>query len=132
MKNGAFLHRAIVHDNVFIGPQTNLRACVIGKNTDIMRGARVEEGAIIGDECVIGEEAIVSAGIKIYPFKTVEAGAVVNANVIFESRGQRTPVRTARRVAASSTSRSPLSWSVRLAGAWATTLQQGLDRHHVA
>ena len=90
VKNGAFLHRAIVHDNVFIGPQTNLRACVIGKNTDIMRAARIEEGAIIGDECVIGEEALVSADIKIYPFKTVEAGAVVNANVVFESRGQRT------------------------------------------
>ena len=65
---------------MFVGPQTNLRGCVIGKNTDIMRGARVEEGAVIGDECVIEEEAIVSAGVKVYPFKNVEAGAVVNAD----------------------------------------------------
>ena len=40
VKTGAFLHRAVVHDNVFVGPQTNLRGCVIGKNTDVMRGAR--------------------------------------------------------------------------------------------
>src|SRR5687768_14247032 len=33
VKSGAFLHRAVVHDNVFLGPQSNLRACVVGKNT---------------------------------------------------------------------------------------------------
>jgi mannose-1-phosphate guanylyltransferase/phosphomannomutase len=124
VKNGAFLHRAIVHDNVFIGPQTNLRACVIGKNTDVMRGARVEEGAIIGDECVIGEEALVSADIKIYPFKTVEAGAVVNANVIFESRGQRT-LFGPRGVSGIVNVEINPELVVRLGGAWATTLRKG-------
>jgi mannose-1-phosphate guanylyltransferase/phosphomannomutase len=124
VKNGAFLHRAIVHDNVFIGPHTNLRACVIGKNTDIMRAARIEEGAIIGDECVIGEEALVSADIKIYPFKTVEAGAVVNANVIFESRGQRT-LFGPRGVSGIVNVEITPELVVRLAGAWATTLRKG-------
>jgi mannose-1-phosphate guanylyltransferase / phosphomannomutase len=124
VKNGAFLHRAIVHDNVFIGPQTNLRACVIGKNTDIMRAARVEEGAIIGDECVIGEEALVSAGIKIYPFKTVEAGAVVNTNVVFESRGQRT-LFGPRGVSGIVNVEITPELVVRLGGAWATTLRKG-------
>jgi mannose-1-phosphate guanylyltransferase/phosphomannomutase len=124
VKNGAFLHRAIVHDNVFIGPQTNLRACVIGKNTDIMRAARIEEGAIIGDECVIGEEALVSAGIKIYPFKTVEAGAVVNANVVFESRGQRT-LFGPRGVSGIVNVEITPELVVRLGGAWATTLRKG-------
>jgi mannose-1-phosphate guanylyltransferase/phosphomannomutase len=124
VKNGAFLHRAVVHDNVFIGPQTNLRACVIGKNTDIMRGARIEEGAIIGDECVIGEEALVSADIKIYPFKTVEAGAVVNANVIFESRGQRS-LFGPRGVSGIVNVEITPELVVRLGGAWATTLRKG-------
>ena len=50
VKGGAFLDRAVVHDNVFIGPQANLRGCVIGKNSDIMRAARIEEGAVVGDE----------------------------------------------------------------------------------
>jgi mannose-1-phosphate guanylyltransferase / phosphomannomutase len=124
VKNGAFLHRAIVHDNVFIGPQTNLRACVIGKNTDVMRAARVEEGAIIGDECVIGEEALISADIKIYPFKTVEAGAVVNANVVFESRGQRT-LFGPRGVSGIVNVEITPELVVRLGGAWATTLRKG-------
>jgi mannose-1-phosphate guanylyltransferase/phosphomannomutase len=44
VKGGAVLERAVVHDNVFVGPQVGLRGCVIGKNTDVMRAARIEEG----------------------------------------------------------------------------------------
>jgi mannose-1-phosphate guanylyltransferase / phosphomannomutase len=57
VKEGAALERAVVHDNAFIGSQVSLRGCVVGKNTDVMRGA------------------------------LLEAGAVVNTSVIWESRG---------------------------------------------
>ena len=123
-KSGAFLHRAVVHDNVFIGPQTNLRACVVGKNTDIMRGARIEEGVVVGDECVIGEEAIVTTGVRIYPFKTIEAGAVVSSDVIFESRGQRT-LFGPRGVSGIVNVEITPELAVRLASAWASTLKKG-------
>ena len=56
---------------------------MVGKNTDVMRLARIEEGAVVGDECVIEPEAYLSAGVKVYPFKTIEAGAVVNNSVIW-------------------------------------------------
>ncbi|MCW2614262.1 MAG: mannose-phosphate guanyltransferase [Frankiales bacterium] len=39
---GAVVERAVVHDNVFVGPQVSLRGCVIGKNTDVMRASRIE------------------------------------------------------------------------------------------
>ena len=124
VKSGAFLHRAVVHDNVFIGPQTNLRACVIGKNTDVMRGARVEEGAVIGDECVIEEEAIVSAGVRVYPYKNVEAGAVVSSDLIFESRSQRR-LFGPRGVSGIVNVEITPELVVRLASAWASTLKKG-------
>ncbi|HVU74502.1 MAG TPA: mannose-1-phosphate guanyltransferase [Mycobacteriales bacterium] len=124
VKGGAFLHRAVVHDNVFVGGQTNLRGCVIGKNTDIMRGARIEEGAVIGDECVIEEEAYVSHGIKVFPFKTIEAGAVVNTSVIWESRGHRT-LFGPRGVSGLVNVEITPEHAVRLASAYATTLQKG-------
>src|SRR6202034_4676807 len=73
--------------NVYVGSGATLRGCVVGKNTDVMRSARIEESAIVGDECVIEPEAYVSADVKVYPFKTIEAGAVVNNRVIWESRG---------------------------------------------
>jgi mannose-1-phosphate guanylyltransferase/phosphomannomutase len=124
VKGGAFLHRAVVHDNVFVGGQTNLRGCVVGKNTDIMRGARIEEGAVIGDECVIEEEAYVSHGIKVFPFKTIEAGAVVNTSVIWESRGHRT-LFGPRGVSGLVNVEITPEHAVRLASAYATTLQKG-------
>lgn len=124
VKGGAFLHRAVVHDNVFIGPQTNLRACVIGKNTDIMRAARIEEGVVVGDECVIEEEAIIQAGVRIYPFKTVEAGSVVTTSVIFETRGQRS-LFGPRGVSGIINVEVTPELAVRLASAFATTLKKG-------
>jgi len=124
VKGGAFLHRAVVHDNVFIGAQTNLRGCVIGKNCDLMRGARVEEGAVVGDECVIEEEALLSHGVKIYPFKTIEAGAVVNTSVIWESRGQRA-LFGPRGVSGLVNVEITPEHAVRLACAYATTLTKG-------
>ncbi len=124
VKEGAFLHRAVVHDNAFIGAGVNLRGCVIGKNTDIMRSARVEEGAIIGDECLVEEQAYVSHTVKVYPYKTIEAGAVVNTNVVWESRGQRS-LFGSRGVSGLVNVEITPELAVRLASAYATTLKKG-------
>ena len=124
VKEGAFLHRAVVHNNVYIGPGANLRGCVIGKNTDVMGSVRIEEAAVIGDECVIEAEAYLSSGVKVYPFKTIEAGAVVNTSVIWESRGQRT-IFGPRGVSGLVNVEITPELCVRLASAYATTLKKG-------
>jgi len=124
VKGGAFLHRAVIHDNVFVGPSTNLRGCVIGKNTDVMAGARIEESAVVGDECVIEAEAYLSNGVKVYPFKTIEAGAVVNTSVIWESRGQRN-LFGPRGVSGLINVEITPELAVRLTSAYATTLRKG-------
>jgi mannose-1-phosphate guanylyltransferase / phosphomannomutase len=124
IKEGAFVHRAVVHNNVYVGQGVNLRGCVIGKNTDVMRLARIEEGAIVGDECVIEPEAYLSAKVKVYPFKTIEAGAVVNNSVIWESRGQRT-LFGPRGVSGLINVEVTPELAVRLASAYATTLRKG-------
>ena len=66
-----------------------LRGTVVGRASDLRRGARCEEGVVLGDECFVGENAVLGAGVKVYPFKTVEAGAVVNSSIVWESRGAR-------------------------------------------
>jgi mannose-1-phosphate guanylyltransferase/phosphomannomutase len=124
VKGGAFLDRAVVHDNAFIGAHVNLRGCVIGKNTDVMRAARVEEGAVVGDECVIEEEAFLASGIKIYPFKTIEAGAMINTSVIWESRGS-SSLFGPRGVSGLVNVEITPEYVVRLASAYATTLKKG-------
>ncbi len=124
VKGGAVLERAVVHDNVFIGPQAVLRGCVVGKNTDVMRAARIEEGAVVGDECVVEEEAYLSYGVKVYPFKTIEAGAVVLTSVIWESRGT-APLFGPRGVSGLVNVELTPEYVVRLASAYATTLKKG-------
>ncbi|MBV9446211.1 MAG: mannose-1-phosphate guanyltransferase [Streptosporangiaceae bacterium] len=124
VKEGAFLHRAVVHNNVYVGQGVTLRGCVVGKNTDVMRLARIEEGAVVGDECVIEPEAYLSAAVKVYPFKTIEAGAVVNNSVIWESRGQRTLFGQRGVTGLVNVEVTP-ELAVRLASAYATTLRKG-------
>jgi len=124
VKEGAFLHRAVVHSNVYIGQGVTLRGCVIGKKTDIMAAARIEENAVVGDECMIESEAYLSAGVKVYPFKTIEAGAVVNTSVIWESRGQRT-LFGPRGVSGLINVEITPELCVRLTSAYASTLRKG-------
>jgi mannose-1-phosphate guanylyltransferase/phosphomannomutase len=124
VKEGAFLHRAVVHNNVFIGPGVTLRGCVVCKKTDVMASARIEEGAIVGDECLIEPEAYLSAGVKVYPFKTIEAGAVVNTSVIWESSAQRT-LFGPRGVSGLVNVEITPELCVRLSSAYASTLRKG-------
>ncbi len=124
VKAGAVVERAVVHDNVFIGPRASLRGCVVGRNTDIMRGARIDEGAIVGDECVVEQDAYLSAGVRVYPFKAVDAGAVVTSSVIWESRGHRT-LFGPRGVSGLVNVEITPDLAVRLASAWASTMRKG-------
>lgn len=121
---GAVLERAVVHDNVFVGPQVSLRGCVVGKNTDVMRAARVEEGAVVGDDCVVEEEAYLADGVKVYPHKTIEAGTVVHTSVIWESRGT-SSLFGPRGVSGLVNVELTPEHVVRLASAYATTLRKG-------
>jgi mannose-1-phosphate guanylyltransferase/phosphomannomutase len=89
VRNGAFLERTVVNDNVYLGDGVRLRGTVVGRNCDLRAGVRTEEGVVIGDECFLGEEAQLSPGVKVYPFKTIEAGATVNESIVWESRGAR-------------------------------------------
>lgn len=89
VKSDAFLHRVSVWDNSYIGRGAQLRGCVVGRNCDVKSGARVEEGVAIGDNCNIGENAVIGHNVRIYPFKSVDAAAVVTSSIIWESRGVR-------------------------------------------
>jgi mannose-1-phosphate guanylyltransferase/phosphomannomutase len=89
VRSEAQLERAVVNDNAYLGEAVRLRGTVVGRACDFRKGVRSEEGVVVGDECFIGEDALLSAGVKIYPFKTVEAGATVNDSIVWESRGAR-------------------------------------------
>jgi mannose-1-phosphate guanylyltransferase/phosphomannomutase len=124
VKLGAFLHRAVLHDNVYIAEGVNVRGAVLGRNADVRRGARLEEGVVLGDEGFVGENAVLQPNVKVYPFKSVEAGAVIARSIIWESRGSRT-LFGARGVAGLVNIDITPDLAVRLAAAYAATLKRG-------
>ena len=78
----------MVNDHAYLGEAVRLRGTVVGRSCDLRTGVRTEEGVVVGDECFLGEEASRASGVKVYPFKTVEAGAIVNESIVWESRGR--------------------------------------------
>ncbi len=85
----ANLERVVVADNAYLGESVSIRGAVVGRACDLRKGVSVAEGAVIGDECFIGDGATVGADVKIYPFKTIEAGAAINSSIVWESKGAR-------------------------------------------
>ncbi|CAN5514168.1 mannose-1-phosphate guanyltransferase [soil metagenome] len=83
------LERVVVHDNAYLGHRVRLRGTVIGRATDLRNGVRCDEGSVLGDECFVGENAVIGSDVKVYPVKTVEAGATINSSIVWESRGAR-------------------------------------------
>jgi len=86
----AELQRTVVGENAYLGEAVRLRGSVVGRAADLRRGVRCEEGVVLGDEVFVGENAVITSNVKVYPFKTVEAGAVINSSIIWESKGART------------------------------------------
>ncbi|MGH9023607.1 MAG: sugar phosphate nucleotidyltransferase [Acidimicrobiia bacterium] len=124
VKHDAFLERAVIHDHVYVGPGVRLRGCVIGASSDLRQGARAEEGVVLGERCFVGEHAVVNQGVKIYPFKTVEPGAVVNSSIVWESRGART-LFGRRGVRGLANVDVTAELAVRLAAAYGSSLKKG-------
>lgn len=124
MRRDSALDRAVIHENAHLGELTQLRGCVVGKNSDIRRGATVGEGAVLGDDTFIGERAIVNPDVKIYPFKMVESGAIVSHSIVWESKGSRHVLGEGGVHGIANVDVTP-EMAVRLAMAYATTIPKG-------
>ncbi|MEM7140479.1 MAG: sugar phosphate nucleotidyltransferase [Actinomycetota bacterium] len=85
----ADVERSVIADNAYLAEGVNLRGAVVGRACDLRAGVKADEGAVIGDECFVGEGATIGAGVKVYPFKTIEAGASVNSSIVWETKGAR-------------------------------------------
>ncbi len=122
--DNASITRTVMHDNGFVGTGVRLEGCVLGRSCDLRQGARCEEGVVLGDETFVGAQAVIKAGVKVYPFKTVEAGAIVNTSIVWESRGARSLFGRSGISGLANVDISP-DLVMRLSMAWASTLEKG-------
>ena len=123
-RSGADLDRVIVHDNAYLGEGVRLRGTVLGRSCDLRNHVRTDEGVVVGDECFIGDSASLGGGVKVYPFKTVEAGAIINSSIVWESKGARSLFGRSGVRGLANVDITP-ELATRLAIAYATTLEGG-------
>jgi mannose-1-phosphate guanylyltransferase/phosphomannomutase len=118
------LERVVVHDNSYLGAGVRATGAVLGRSSDLRAGVRCEEGVVLGDECFVGTRAVLTAGVKVYPFKTVEAGAIVNSSLVWESRGARDLFGRVGVAGLANVDITP-ELATRVAMAYATTMKKG-------
>ncbi len=124
VRSDAFIERSVVHDNAYLSQGVRLRGSVIGRSTDLRAYARCEEGVVLGDNCFVGDHAVVNPGVKIYPFKTVEPGAIINSSIVWESRGSRSLFTRNGVTGLANVDVTP-ELACRVAMAYATTMKKG-------
>ncbi len=86
---------------------------------------------MLGEECFVGAGAVITSDVKVYPFKTVEAGATVNTSIVWESRGARSLFGRTGVTGLANVDISP-ELVMRLSMAWAGTSGEGVDHHRFA
>ena len=83
IESGVKLNRCVIWDNSYIKKGARINDGVICAKVRIGQGVTLEEGVIVGDETTVGDEAIIKSDVKIWPKKTIEAGATVTSNMIW-------------------------------------------------
>jgi len=83
VESGVKLNRCIIWDNSYVKKGARITDSVICSNVRVGQGAVLEEGVIVADDTSIGDDAVIKADAKIWPKKTIEAGATVTSNMIW-------------------------------------------------
>ena len=122
--DNSVIERCVIHDNVYIASSVNARGSVIGRSCDVRQGVHLEDGVVLAEGSRVGRQAVVGAGVKVYPHKIIEAGAVVNSSIIWESRGSRSLFGRYGVAGIANVDLSP-EVALRVALAYATTLPKG-------
>ncbi len=81
----ASLKRSIILENCHIGKKAQLRGAILANQVQAQSNVSIFEGAVVGDACILGPHSRIKPNTKVWPFKRIEAGALVNASLIWGS-----------------------------------------------
>lgn len=85
LEPGASIKRSVIWSGSQLGAGSELRGVVAASRTIIGPHATAFEGAVIGERSCVGERTVIRPGVKIWPDKQIEAGAIINDSVIWSS-----------------------------------------------
>jgi mannose-1-phosphate guanylyltransferase/phosphomannomutase len=120
----ASVSHGVVMDGAHIGSSARVRGGIVGRGASLDRGSALEEGAVLGDEVSVGAGALIRPRVRIYPSRTVESGAIVNASIIRERQARRALFGARGVSGLLNVGVTPMT-AIRLGMAWGSTLPRG-------
>jgi mannose-1-phosphate guanylyltransferase/phosphomannomutase len=78
--------RSVIDAATHIGRSAIVEGAILGRACDVRAHVRIHEGVAIGDNVTLGAQSVVMPGVRIYPYKEVESGAVIHESLIWESQ----------------------------------------------
>ncbi|MFN2586558.1 MAG: sugar phosphate nucleotidyltransferase [Actinomycetota bacterium] len=124
VSDDASVTSSVLLERAQVGPYSLARSAVIGRGTSLHRGVNLEESVVLGDEVTVGAGAYIKSRVKVYPSRTVEAGAIVTQSVVKERRATRTLFGSRGVAGPVNLGVTPLV-ATRLGMAYGTTLKRG-------
>jgi len=85
----AVVSHSVLWSDTFVGRHASVAGAVLCRRVDIRAGASVDMNSVIGDESMVGHGARVGANVQVFPYKRIDAAAVVNSSIIWESTGSK-------------------------------------------
>jgi mannose-1-phosphate guanylyltransferase / phosphomannomutase len=120
----AVIANGVLMDRARVGSFARVTGGILGRGAALERGATLEENSVLGDEVSVGAGALIKARVKIYPSKTVEAGAIVTQSIVRERRATRSLFGARGVSGLINVGITPMT-AVRLGMAYGTTLKRG-------
>ncbi len=120
----ATIERAIIWNGSVVGEEAILTACTIARGGRIARRAQVREAAVLGPLSSVGEDAQISSGVRVWPSKKIEPGAILNINLIWGSQAPRNLFSQRGIIGLANVDITP-EFAVKIGAAYGATLKPG-------
>ncbi len=79
----------VIWNDSLVGSESVMNHAVVCSHTRLGNRVTLLDDVIVSDDCVLGDEATVKANCKIWPGKTVDAGAIVSSSVVWGDKWNR-------------------------------------------
>ncbi len=79
----ATVERSVLWGSVYAGRDSHVSSSVVASHSVLKREVTVRENCVIGDHVTMGSGSTLKAGLKIWPDKYIEQGAVVTMSLIW-------------------------------------------------
>lgn len=79
----AHVEHSIIWRNSYVGPSSQMRGAIVGRQCSVKAHALVSEGCVLGDGCVLEEGAILMPRVRMWPHKRVKRGDTVRESIVW-------------------------------------------------